>query len=286
LIGYNDGLYKNIASHFLTLSYGYFSMVFSYDFEKFSESNQLYVKGSNPGYLDITNVAKNGSTYKLTVTPSTYSAPVAWSAGNPALIVGYQGTSGDHVIERGNPGQASPLVLSSMNTVHHYTNASATTFMDISTTMLEDAVYELYFSVKGTSTANNDIVLYPNYNAGYGASAFYVSVQQFTTPGNNLIYGSGNANGFYFDLVGGYLGWDPVGKITIFNNRSAKKVTYQASDTTGVGHGSGYWTAGAGFSATSASNMVFNTATIWSNVGRLTFGPSYSSWNIWVRRIA
>lgn len=249
-----------------------------------SSGDQLFVKGSNPGYLNINNITRNGGNYKLTVTPSIFGAPVAWAAGSPALIVGHQGSSGLDIIERGNPGQASPLVLSSMNTVHKYTINTPTNFIDISTSMLENAIYEVYFTMKGANSLNNDLVLYPNYNTGLSATTFYTSYQNFRNTG--LEYKTNNANGFLFDFVGGFIGWEPVGKITIFNTRSSKNVRIDASDTTGLVHGSGYWTNGSGFSSTSTSNIALNTTTVWSNVGRLALGPSYSSWNVWVRRVA
>lgn len=253
-----------------------------------NSSDQLYVKGSNPGYLDINTITKNGNTYKLSVTPSIFGAPVAWAAGSSALIIGHQGTSGLEIIERGNPGQASPLVLSSMNTVHHYTINTLSSFIDISTTMLENAIYEVYFTLKGASSNNNDLLLYPNYNTGLPTSTFYTSYQnnRYTAPTVPLEYKTSNASGFLFDLVGGSLGWDPVGKITIFNIRSSKTVRMDASDTTGIVHGSGYWTNGTGFSSTSSTNITMNTSTVWSNIGRFVPGSSFNSWNIWVRRIA
>ena len=191
-------------------------------------------------------------------------------------------------ISRGNPGQSSPLLLSNYNTVHYYSTTSATGFIDISTTMVENAVYEVEFNCIGASASNDDMFLYPNYNTSFGGTTFYnVYTQSSGTPG--IQYTSANSSAFYFDYVSGSIGWEPVGKIRIYNNRSAKKVKVEVGDTTAIVNGHGYWTSGSGFTNNSVSNISYDTSTQWSNIGRLAmssgYGITFTNWNVWVKRI-
>ena len=128
------------------------------------------------------------------------------------------------------------------------------------------------------------MILNPNFGS-YSTSNFY-AVYQNVTAGTTLSYTNNNRNnGFLFDLVIGSFGFDPTGKITIFNNQNYKKIIFQAGDTTAVSTGSGYWLTTA-LSATSVTPPSYDTANIWSNVGTLLFGsPSFINWNIWVKRI-
>jgi hypothetical protein len=251
---------------------------------KLKAGNQIYVRGSDPGYLDVESVTRNGSNYRILATPSIFGVPVTWAASDPVLVVGKQGSTGLNVIDRGNPGQSSPLILSGLNTVHYYSSSTPGAFMDISTGMVENGVYELIFNLKGSSR-NNDLTLYPNYNLGFGANTFYTMYQN-SGVGGSLQYASINRPGILFDFVGGFNGWDPVGKMTIYNVKAAKKVCMEANDTTGIVHGTGYWTNGAGTTFNSASDIVFNTGTTWLNVGRLSSTATYTNWQVWVKRIA
>ena len=213
------------------------------------------------------------------------SGNIGIGTNNPQYLLEVNGNISPYVVNRGNPGSGSALTLQSYNTVHYYT-ASSVSFIDISTTMLENAVYEIKFNMYGGSTSNNDMRLYPNYNLSFGSTVFYlVYTQSPSTPG--IQYTTANSDSFYFDFVSGSIGWDPVGTITIYNIRNAKKITVVTGDTTAIVQGSGYWTSGSGFSSTSVTGIVYDTSTQWSNIGRLTFGSqTFSGINVWVKRIA
>ena len=81
--------------------------------------------------------------------------------------------NGTTVINRGNPTDANPLLLSDFNTIHYYqhTGSNLTNF-DISTLMVENSVYEVKFNCSGSSDGNNDMFLSPNYD-DYSDSSFY-----------------------------------------------------------------------------------------------------------------
>lgn len=245
---------------------------------------QLYINGS--GYLKVTGFVILGGAYYLTVENSLNAENVVFSVGDIVTIVGIQSNEHVEVVERGNPGQGSPLELSSFDIVHHYSTNTTENYIDISTTMVEGGVYELNYSVSNGTTTNNDLRLYPDYGS-FGVNTFY-NVYQNSDGTPDLLYTTGNANSFYADhVVGASYGWDPVGKLTIYNQTTEKKVRYESGDTTAVVQGSGYWTNGSGFSNTSITALPYDTTTVWANVGRLTFGgPSFASWNIWVKRIA
>jgi hypothetical protein len=243
---------------------------------------QLYIKSSSPGYLTVLTNSIVGDQYYLTVQNTINSGPVSFSVDDSVAIVGIQSNENVEIVQRGNPGMGSPLELSSFDIVHHYTSAENTNSIDISTTMVENGVYELFFNVNG---GNNTMRLYPNYNQSLSATTFY-NVYQNSNEDPAINYSAENANAFYnnYVTVASY-GWDPVGKITIYNQTTGKKVRYESGDTTAIITGGGYWTNGSGFSFDSLSNINYNTNTIWKNVGTLTFNNS-ANWNIWVKRIA
>ena len=202
------------------------------------------------------------------------------------------GESGFYLINRGNPGQSEPLLLDTFNTIHYYnfTGVEGSTLesFDISTTMVEGGVYEVKFNCSGSTGPNNDMILYPNFVA-YTGSTFYTSYQNILSPAPTgpftIQYEQSNNSGYYFDLVGGSSGFDPVGKITIFNNTNAKKVKVEVGDTVSVCTGSGYWLT-ENYDPTSMITPPYDTTTIWENVGLLNFGAtSFTNWNIWVKRL-
>ncbi len=233
-------------------------------------SNSTNATGSATGALIVTGgINANG----VSVFNNTLYAPSL----NPNFI------------NRGNPGRTSELLLSNYNTVHYYSVSSSTGYIDISTLMVENAVYEVEFNCYGASSTNNDMYLYPNYT-GYSASSFYTIYTQSVNAGTGVFYASNNSIAFYFDYVSGTFGWDPVGKIIIYNNRSAKKVKLEAGDTTATVNGQGYWTSGASnFERTTATPIVYDTTTQWNTIGRISFSAGYnvtfSNWNVWVKRI-
>jgi hypothetical protein len=152
--------------------------------------------------------------------------------------------------------------------------------------MLENAVYEVNFTLSSCSAANDDMALYPNSTTTFGGSTFYTAYQQ-TSSVPALQYTTTVSSYFSFDMVSGSIGWDPVGKITIYNIRSAKKIVFTGGDTTAPVHGQGIWTNNTGFTSTSGSAPVYDTTTVWSTVGRLQFGsPLCSNWCVWVKRIS
>jgi hypothetical protein len=203
----------------------------------------------------------------------------------PSYLLHVNGNISPYTISRGNPGKNNTLLLDSFNTTHFYNISSSTGYIDISTQMLENAVYEVTFSLSSSSASNDDFYFYPN-STGYGGSTFYTTYQQ-TNATPTLQLSSTNASFFSFDFVSGSIGWDPVGKITIYNVRSAKKMLFSGGDTTAPIVGQGYWTNNTGFTQTSGSNIVYDTTTVWNTVGRLQFGTiTFSNWNVWVRRIA
>jgi hypothetical protein len=123
------------------------------------------------------------------------------------------------VINRGNPTDANPLLLSDFNTIHyyHFTGGSKSEF-DISTLMLENAVYEVKFNCSGGSDSNNDLFLTPNYGTYSGTFFYTIFLNSFDLDerDSSAKYKSSTDNqGFYVDFFDGYNGYDPVGKITI-----------------------------------------------------------------------
>jgi hypothetical protein len=178
----------------------------------------------------------------------------------------YHPGNSNRVINRGNPGSGSPLLLSELDVSHLYTAASAST-IDISTTMLENAVYEMYYSCN-TSGANIDITLNPNYTTY--ASQF----QQFywcTSGATSQLQQLDQVNSFfYFDHQNGATGANPCGKWVIHNFGTRKHVNYQGGDTLSAAIGRGTWN---------------NGSDLWVNVGTLGGLQSATDVRVIVRRI-
>ena len=208
--------------------------------------------------------------------------------------VNYKIKSGTTVINRGNPGNSTPsLLLDDFNTIHKYSYSSAEPlyYMAIATGMVEDAVYEVNFSCSGSTSSNNDMLFVPNFDVLN--SHFYSIYQNMVMEeGIYMTYNTSmTSDGFYFDFVNGSYGYDPVGKITIHNNRFAKKVKIEASDTSSMLTGSGYWLnssdESANYGIQSTNSPLYDTTTIWSSVGNLSFGtPNFQHFTASVRRIA
>jgi hypothetical protein len=195
------------------------------------------------------------------------------------------------VINRGNPTDANPLLLSDLNTIHYYHYTGSKTEFDISTLMLENAVYEVKFNCSGGSDSNNDMLLTPNHG-NYSNSNFYtIFLNSFDLDerDSSAKYKTSTDNeGFYVDFFDGFNGYDPVGKITIYNRRNCKKILIEASDTSGSTTASGYWLDNSSESESympNSSAPSYNTTDIWSAVGTLYFGPSFTNWTIYVSRI-
>ena len=197
------------------------------------------------------------------------------------------------VINRGNPGSSNPLLLDDFNTIHYYEyNGSDLTNFDISTLMLENAVYEIKFNCSGSSDNNNDMFLIPNhgdYNSSYFYNIFQNSFNIEENTASIKYKSSSNSGGFYFDFFDGGNGFDPVGKITIYNRRNCKKILVEASDTAGSTIGSGYWLDNSTESESynlDSDAPSYNTTDIWSSVGTLTFtDSSFTDWTVYVSRV-
>lgn len=200
------------------------------------------------------------------------------------------------VINRGNPSQGNRLLLSDFNTIHyyHYNGESSLRDFDISTLMVEDAVYEVKFNCSGSSVSNNDLFLTPNFG-NYSSSNFYtiyLNSYNINPDGEaaTKYKSSVNSSGFYVDFLDGENGYDPVGKITIFNRRNCKKVVVEAGDTASSTIATGYWlnnsTASQSYVPDSNTPPSYNTSTIWSDVGRINFiAGSFRNWSIFVSRV-
>ena len=202
------------------------------------------------------------------------------------------------VINRGNPTDSNPLLLSDFNTIHYYQHTgSELTNFDISTIMAENAVYEVKFNCSGSSDNNNDMFLEPNYG-NYSNSNFYsiylnsydIDPESEGANASTKYKSSTNTGGFYVDFFDGYKGYDPVGKITIYNRRNCKKILIEASDTSGSTIASGYWldnsSGSESYSPDSNTPPSYNTNDIWSSVGTLNFtSGSFTNWSIYVSRV-
>lgn len=195
-------------------------------------------------------------------------------------------------INRGNPGQSRVLLLDEFNTIHYYHHSgSAINSFDISTGLVENGVYEIKFSCIGGTESNNDMALTPNFN-DFSNSNFYMCCQRWYEDGGlyTELNGEVNSDNFYFDMFAGSFGYDPTGKITIFNNKSGKKLKVEMGDTSSVVNGTGYWLDNSGdasdYSLTANYTPPYDTTNIWDIVGNLTFNsPDFTQWHIWVSRI-
>ena len=207
----------------------------------------------------------------------------------PSTIQDYAGPAlagSTRVIARGNPGSSSSLLLSDFNTIHYYaTTGAGLSSIDISTRMVEDAVYEVNFTTFGASALNDDFKLSPNFTT-YPANTFYNVYQNVNSTGS-VAYNYNNSTTAYVDIVGGSFGWDPVGKLTIYNIRNAKKIKFAMGDTTGTAQGQTYWTdSSVAYTTGSLTQIPYDITTQWSNVGTITFtNPTFTNWNVWVKRI-
>ena len=188
-----------------------------------------------------------------------------------------------NIVNRGNPGSGSSLLLDTFNTVHYYTGSGGT--FSIPTLMVANGVYEVKFNCYGSSAPNDDLLFSPNFGIYAGTVNFYSVYQNIGDASAIVRATSNNSNGFFFDLVGGSSGSDPVGKITIYNNKNAKKIRIEAGDTAAVTTGSGFWLIDD-FLPASLDPPPYDTVNTWNNVGNLTFSnQTFSNWNIWVSRI-
>lgn len=187
---------------------------------------------------------------------------------------------------------SEPLLLDDFNTIHSYTyTGDGVAEFNINTLMVENAVYEIQFNFSGGLDRNIDFTLFPipNYDLG---SRYYTIFHCSEDDNVSVVYRSTvSIAGFFFDFYPGNHGYDPIGKITIHNDRHAKKIHFQASDTSSVVNGSGYWlddsSTAIDYNALSTSPPPYNTTSTWTNIGQIVCGaPYFTHWRIRVSRIA
>jgi hypothetical protein len=174
----------------------------------------------------------------------------------------YHSGNTNQIISRGNPGSGTPANLYDFGVTHYYF-ADGVSSINISSIMLEDAVYELDYTTTN-SGANIDIIIQPNYTT-YGSqfTAFYWGSPGFYVFNQTLPQ-------FYFDHYGGVEGTSPSGKFILYNTRNIKYAHYRGGDTASVCMGTCRWN---------------NNSTQWSAVGTLN-GLNSGNVRAYVRRIA
>jgi hypothetical protein len=183
---------------------------------------------------------------------TTIDLSTAWHSGNYG-----------RTISRGNPGVGNQLLLESVGDVHYY-SANGVSAIVISTQMVENAQYELFYQVQQTSGNNIDIVLQPQYST-YGNQFvnYYWCSPNVTTFNQTLSF-------FYFDHFAGVQGENPCGRFILNTARDAKSALYFGTDSQSIVTGASRW---------------YNNTTQWSGVGILT-GFATGNVRVWVRRIS
>lgn len=171
------------------------------------------------------------------------------------------------IIDRGNPGSGSPLLLSSFDVIHYY-YGSGISSIDVSTTMVENAVYEVHITT-GSSSDNIDLFLQPNYTS-YGGefSCMYWSSEATGAP--NKTERNETQSYFYFDHINGVSGNTPVCLWTLFNFRDRKQVMYIGGDTTSIALGTSRWN---------------NSSTQWNTIGTFNGFQGSNDFKLYVRRV-
>ena len=198
-----------------------------------------------------------------------------------------------NVINRGNPTSDNTLLLNDFNTIHYYNySGSAISEFSIPTEMVENAIYEVDFSCSGSSEGNNDMTLTPSSNesiVSHYYSVYNASYEDGETQSVNYVKTSSSI-GFFFDFFLGFNGYDPVGKLTIYNDRACKKITLNAGDTSSSISGLGYWLNDSVNSENYLDNNSlppeYNTTSKWTSIGLLKFGDAnFAHWRIRVSRV-
>lgn len=186
-----------------------------------------------------------------TLQSSSFGGQTPYHSGNTNLIV-----------DRGNPGSGSTMNLYDFGVTHYY-HASGVSSIEISSKILEDAVYELTYMCT-TSGSNIDIIIYPNYST-YGSqfTAFYWGSPGFYVFDQTTSY-------FYFDHYGGGYGSSPSGKFILYNTRNIKMAHYRGGDDYSTCMGTARWN---------------NNTTQWTDIGTLV-GLQGGTVHAYVRRIA
>lgn len=209
-------------------------------------------------YNGYTPVNKAGDTMT-----GTLSAPTFQIGGSTA----YHPGNYNSVINRGNPGAGSTLLLARFDEVHVY-SADAVNSIELSTTMIENSIYSVHYTTT-SSNPNADPYIAPNFTS-YASqfNQFYYGSPQ-DTAGNPNIFNQPGQPYFYFDHYAGGVGTEPTGTFILFNFRQKKHAIYHGGDTQSHAYGTGRWD---------------NSSTVWTNVGTLG-GITGMNVRVHVRRI-
>lgn len=216
---------------------------------------------STATYNGYVPVNRAGDTVTGTIT--TNSVTVFQVNGNTVYYAGNYNS----IINRGNPGAASTLLLDRFDQVHVY-SADGVSSIALSTTMVPNSIYSVHYTTNA-SAANMDITISPNFTlyAGQFQGFYYGSPQD--TAGNPTIFNQPGQPNFYFDHYGGGLGTEPTGTITLFNFTEKKHALYHGGDTQSHCYGTSRWN---------------NNSTVWTNVGTLA-GNSSMNIRVHIRRV-
>lgn len=182
----------------------------------------------------------------------------------------YHAGNANRQINRGNPGAGSTLLLSRFDESHFY-SADGVSSLAIATTMVENAVYQVSYSLNGSSE-NVDIVIQPNFTtyASQFTSTYFVSYPTAPPLHPPPVFIGQVLSNFYFDHQAGGSGNTPSGTFIIYNYRAKKQVQYYGGDTLSHASGTGRWN---------------NSTDQWLNVGNLTGFTGGSLVRAIVRRI-
>jgi len=170
------------------------------------------------------------------------------------------------IINRGNPGSGSTLLLERFDQVHVY-SADGVNSIDIATNMVANSVYTVHYTTTA-SNANCDPYIAPNFTS-YASqfSSFYYGSPQGST-GLPTVFNQ-TLPYFYFDHYGGALGSNPCGTFTLFNFIEKKHAIYHGGDTQSHAYGTSRWN---------------NNSTVWTSIGTLA-GITGMNVRVHVRRI-
>ena len=170
-----------------------------------------------------------------------------------------------NIISREGANSTPLLSLESFNEVHYYTQSQPNNLIQIRTSLVQNALYELW-SVVPQSDNNIDISIQPNgqtyaneFNSSYYADGG--SFQRFAQP---------NQASFYFDHYGGGNGNEPVDHFIISTGPTNKYVQIEGSDSDSLVHGYSRWT---------------NNSRTWSWFGTISYSANSVDKRVWIRRI-
>lgn len=168
-------------------------------------------------------------------------------------------------------------LLIGLNCVHKYTySGTPTNSLPLLTLMVENATYEVSFTLAGAQTlASTTVPSFVQLNAN-GSTAYgnVFSTSYIYNNSGTVGYTRSTSNALQFahsatsENASGH-GYSGTWKI--HNIRADKSVIYNGGGSTGFATGSGWWS---------------DTTTIWSSVGTLTTSALFSQWNVWIKRLS